>query len=522
MRRINGLFPSAMLGFMAISVAPSNYNIRQGRAQLLQSQKAKTPYLNYNPAISQKIPRSLQEIRSPMLSALSTRRNRMVASLSKLGEMDGVERDIKLRRESCYGCGAMLQTQDQRAAGFVPRERYELKRKHRQSNQMLCSRCQDLAHGKSIPGVRDLWAKDLEKSTEKQHELRSNTYLVTDVDGTTKRLLVSPEQLRDKLQDLKSKRSSVMVLLVDMLDASGSFLGRVRNLVGKNPVVLIGTKIDLLPPHAPDSQQLTSWLNQTSIHKGLRPISVQVVSSKTGVGMKEAINEMSDFTSRAYDPAAYNQGRFLPVESTVPGTTLGVIPLKAFETGGTLFDTPGVHLHHRLQHILTPGEVKEMHPRSRIKGYIAPSPGPGGAIYSWGFVLKLEVLSCPSGTQVVFYGPKCLKVAYSELSPDSTHTEEATPGSFGKSSIIRRGGMRLTRRFSRDFGPDFTDGPNELTGELTARVDVSVSGVLGWVAFYVPSDSEGTLEVQASAPIGSEVFFRPPMMTDFPAIRGRH
>ena len=35
----------------------------------------------------------------------------------------------------------------------------------------------------------------------------------------------------------------MVVLLVDLLDASGSFLNHVRDLVGGNPVLLIGTKV---------------------------------------------------------------------------------------------------------------------------------------------------------------------------------------------------------------------------------------------------------------------------------------
>lgn len=33
---------------------------------------------------------------------------------------------------------------------------------------------------------------------------------------------------------------ALVVLLVDLLDASGSMLGRVRELVGNNPIVLVG------------------------------------------------------------------------------------------------------------------------------------------------------------------------------------------------------------------------------------------------------------------------------------------
>jgi hypothetical protein len=38
-----------------------------------------------------------------------------------------------------------------------------------------------------------------------------------------------------------------------------------------------------------------------------------------------------------FDAAAAATSRYLPVESAMPGTTLGIIPLQAFETGGTLY-----------------------------------------------------------------------------------------------------------------------------------------------------------------------------------------
>ena len=49
------------------------------------------------------------------------------------------------------------------------------------------------------------------------------------------------------LLQVREKRA-VAVLLVDLMDASGSFLPRVRELVGRNPVVLVGTKVDPILP----------------------------------------------------------------------------------------------------------------------------------------------------------------------------------------------------------------------------------------------------------------------------------
>lgn len=42
-------------------------------------------------------------------------------------------------------------------------------------------------------------------------------------------------------------------------------------------------------------------------------------------------------TGGNFDAAAMSMSRYLPVESAMPGTTLGLIALKAFETGGTLY-----------------------------------------------------------------------------------------------------------------------------------------------------------------------------------------
>lgn len=37
-------------------------------------------------------------------------------------------------------------------------------------------------------------------------------------------------------------------------------------------------------------------------------------------------------------------------------------------------DTPGVHLHHRLPHMLTPEQLKAIHPSKWLRPYVAPQP----------------------------------------------------------------------------------------------------------------------------------------------------
>ena len=54
--------------------------------------------------------------------------------------------------------------------------------------------------------------------------------------------LLTPDQLRAQLTCVRSSKA-VVVLLVDLLDASGSFFSNVRQLVGANPIVIVGTKV---------------------------------------------------------------------------------------------------------------------------------------------------------------------------------------------------------------------------------------------------------------------------------------
>jgi hypothetical protein len=46
---------------------------------------------------------------------------------------------------------------------------------------------------------------------------------------------------------------------------------------------------------------------------------------------------MAKFDSTNFDAAALASSRYLPLESPMPGTTLGIIPLQAFASGGTLY-----------------------------------------------------------------------------------------------------------------------------------------------------------------------------------------
>ena len=77
--------------------------------------------------------------------------------------------------------------------------------------------------------------------------------------------LISPDDLRAQLGVIAGSRC-VVVLLVDLLDASGSFLVKARDIAGKNPIVLVGTKV-------------CSWLLLTLRGSGVVPLGPVAVAN---------------------------------------------------------------------------------------------------------------------------------------------------------------------------------------------------------------------------------------------------
>ena len=97
--------------------------------------------------------------------------------------------------------------------------------------------------------------------------------------------MTTPELLREELKVVRELKCLV-VLLVDMTDVTGSFLPRARDLVGGNPIVLVGTKSDLLPKGT-NADEVAAWLSARLVSR-LNVVSVHLVSAKTGDGMHAA------------------------------------------------------------------------------------------------------------------------------------------------------------------------------------------------------------------------------------------
>ncbi|KAJ4706237.1 NO-associated protein 1, chloroplastic/mitochondrial [Melia azedarach] len=424
---------------------------------------------------------------------------------------------------SCYGCGAPLQTSELDAPGYVDPDTYALKKKHHQLRTVLCGRCRLLSHG----------------------------HMVTAVGGnggySGGKQFVSADELREKLSHLRHEKA-LIVKLVDIVDFNGSFLARIRDLAGANPIMLVVTKVDLLPKGT-DLNCVGDWVVEATTKKKLNVLSVHLTSSKSLTGIVGVASEIqkekkgrdvyilgsanvgkSAFinallkTMAASDPAAAMAQKYKPIQSAVPGTTLGPIQIDAFFGGGKLYDTPGVHLHHRQAAVVHAEDLPALAPQSRLRGQSFPvakgtanehkSHGLNGFTIFWGGLVRVDVLKVLPETCLTFYGPKSLRI---HVVPTDTADE------FYQKEL----GVLLTPPTRKQRAEDWkgleTEHLLQIKFEDAERPasDVAISG-LGWISVepvgrsFRNSDtnSEATsgelhLAVRVTKPV--EVFVRSPM-----------
>ncbi|OAY57906.1 NO-associated protein 1, chloroplastic/mitochondrial [Manihot esculenta] len=428
----------------------------------------------------------------------------------------------------CYGCGAPLQTSDQEAPGYVDPDTYELKKRHHQLRTVLCGRCRLLSHGHMITAVGGNGGYPGGKQ------------------------FVSADELREKLSHLRHERV-LIVKLVDIVDFNGSFLARVRDLAGANPIILVVTKVDLLPRDT-DLNCVGDWVVEATTKKKLNVLSVHLTSSKSLVGITGVISEIqkekkgrdvyilgsanvgkSAFINALLkmmahrDPAAAAARKYKPIQSAVPGTTLGPIQIDAFLGGGKLFDTPGVHLHHRQPAVVHSDDLPILAPRSRLRGQSFPnakaasengiadkfeSNGLNGFSIFWGGLVRIDVLKVLPETSLTFYGPKALQI---HIVPTDKADE------FYKKEL----GVLLTPPTGEKKAKDWKG--LEIMRELQIKFedprrpasDVAISG-LGWIAIEPVSRSPGRpesnleetvkeLHLAVHVPKPVEIFVRPPL-----------
>ncbi|WP_400242562.1 ribosome biogenesis GTPase YqeH [Niallia sp. JL1B1071] len=245
-------------------------------------------------------------------------------------------------RIHCIGCGVAIQTENKKELGYAPSSSLE-------KEEVICQRCFRLKHYNEVQDV----------------SLTDDDFL--------------------KILNEIGKSDSLIVKLVDIFDFNGSWLPGLHRFTGKNKVLLIGNKVDLLPKSV-KQQKVINWMKKEAKDLGLRPEDVYLVSAERGKNVKEVLEAIDYHRNgkNVYVVGCTNVGKSTFINrilkevsgeenvittSHFPGTTLDIIEIPLSD-GKFLVDTPGIINHHQMAHFVDKKDLKVITPKKEIKARI--------------------------------------------------------------------------------------------------------------------------------------------------------
>ncbi|MRH43052.1 ribosome biogenesis GTPase YqeH [Aquibacillus halophilus] len=239
----------------------------------------------------------------------------------------------------CQGCGVQIQSEDQEKPGYVPNSATT-------NENIVCKRCFRLKHYNEVQ----------------------------DVSFTDDDFLTMIGQIRNT--------DALIVNIVDIFDFNGSFINSLQRLTGKNPIILVGNKVDLLPKST-NKSKLKQWMKKSAKDLGLTVQEVYLISAVKGQGMDELESAIEDYRNGkdVYVVGSTNVGKSTFINRLIdkstgindaittsyfPGTTLGFIDIPLDDTS-SLYDTPGVINRHQMVHYMSDQDLKIITPNKEIK-----------------------------------------------------------------------------------------------------------------------------------------------------------
>ena len=240
---------------------------------------------------------------------------------------------------ACQGCGVEIQTEDPQKQGYTPKSTLA-------KEDILCKRCFRLKHYNEIQDV----------------EITDDDFL---------KMLTSIQE-----------KEGLIVHIVDIFDVSGSLFSSLPRIVGNNPIILVGNKIDLLPKST-NKNRLLQWLRSSAKEVGLSVKDVSLISSTRGHGMEELVDKIETLRKGkdVYIVGATNVGKSTFINRLIkqstgidnvittsyfPGTTLGFIEIP-LDDSSAMVDTPGIINRQQISHYVSKKDLKIIHPTKEIK-----------------------------------------------------------------------------------------------------------------------------------------------------------
>ncbi len=252
----------------------------------------------------------------------------------------GLTAEIRVKR--CYGCGAILQTNDPNDVGYIPPEKYE------SDDETLCERCYKLRHYSKYSESKNF---NLDYITILSHA---------------------------------KEEKALAVYVLNAFCLMGSFLDGIGKYLPENVLVVVN-KRDCLPASYSDdyikSQVQQKLKEENIVAKDIILTSASVTNNKNIDVLIKKIIELRN-NKNVYFFGAYQVGKSSIINcllmeynnktdkmittSPYPGTTLDVINIPLDEDT-YLYDTPGIYNSASMVSFLEPTLIKYVLPRTLVR-----------------------------------------------------------------------------------------------------------------------------------------------------------
>lgn len=240
----------------------------------------------------------------------------------------------------CYGCGAIIQSDDPKKPGYLPEKALKNKK------QVLCQRCFKLMH----------------YHTKMESHLSQDDFL--------------------KVISTIGEKDALVVYILDLFDFNASQIPGLMRHIGYNDVLVLANKRDLLPASLKE-HRLMMWVRRQLKAEGLKPIDVIITSGKKNLNFDEIYQKIDMYRHGrdVYVVGTTNVGKstfingllkhYANVDHTIttsefPGTTLDLIKIP-FDDASSLYDTPGIMNSHQMTSRVSDEELKLIIPQSEVK-----------------------------------------------------------------------------------------------------------------------------------------------------------
>lgn len=241
----------------------------------------------------------------------------------------------------CYGCGVIIQNENEKHIGYVPKSAMN-------NENILCQRCFQLKN---------------------YHKLQETS--------------LTKDDFLKILQEIGEK-DCLVVYIVDLFDFNGSLIQGLMRHISYNDVLVLANKRDLLPKSVKD-RKLEHWVRRHLKEEGIKAIDVIITSGKKNLNLDtiyDAIQEYrhgrdvyvigvtnvgkSTFINALLKHYSQTKSENLITVSEFPGTTLNLIEIPLDEKS-TLFDTPGIINENQMTHIISLKDIKKVIPQSELR-----------------------------------------------------------------------------------------------------------------------------------------------------------